>query len=71
MAAQTSSAHASLSRQSRQADGIPTVCPRAKHYRRQSYPAYLGTVFYSFPLFSFTLPVGGSLKLLGIELLPP
>lgn len=76
MAAVVPSAHASLSRQPRQTDAppsqtIPTVSPRAEHHRRQPYPPYLGTVFYSFPLFSFTLPLGGSLKLLGIELIPP
>lgn len=33
----------------------------------EPYVPYLGFVFYSFPIFSFTLPFGGQLKLFGYD----
>ena len=33
----------------------------------EPYVPYLGFIFYSFPIFSFTLPFGGQLKLFGYD----
>lgn len=33
----------------------------------EPYVPYLGFIFYSFPVFSFTLPFGGQLKLFGYD----
>ena len=71
MAAIRPSAHASLSRQPRRVDAQPDAQHRRRRPRPRTSAAYVGTIFYSFPMISFTLPFGGSLKLLGIELLPP
>lgn len=37
----------------------------------EPYVPYLGFVFYSFPIFSFTLPFGGQLKLFGYDFIWP
>ncbi|XP_057371244.1 uncharacterized protein LOC130692185 [Daphnia carinata] len=41
--------------------------PRQVAEELEPYVPYLGFIFYSFPIFSFTLPFGGQLKLFGYD----
>lgn len=36
-------------------------------FELEPYVPYLGFIFYSFPVFSFTIPFGGQLKLFGYD----
>ena len=64
---QCRSADCSIQRTKRQVDDDGDTERQEDDLLLEPYVPYLGFIFYSFPVFSFTLPFGGQLKLFGYD----